>query len=330
MPDPAGCSIIVVSWNTSALLAACLESVLRHAAGAELIVVDNGSADGSAERARGIGARVIANPTNRGFARAVNQGIDASTRPMIVLLNPDATIENGTLPELLRVFESDPAVGIAGSQLLDPDGSRQHSYDTFPSLATECLNKWLLRTLLPSSFPAKTRVLDAVTDVDSVIGACLAIPRAVLDRVGPLDERFFVFLEETDWCLRVRRAGFRVVHVPASRVVHLQGKAKALHPVLARIEYLKSLFLYFRKNLGTPAWLVLHAARLLKSGMNALFCCIAMILTLALIPSLRRRTAIHAGLFGWQLLGCPDGIGLQPADLPAPRPLPSFPAGAPR
>ncbi|KAF0243740.1 MAG: hypothetical protein FD180_3102 [Planctomycetota bacterium] len=320
--DSRDCSVIVVSWNTRELLEACLASVRSKAAGAEIVVVDNRSADGSAAmvRERFPEAALVENPSNRGFARAVNQGIAVSKRPVVVLLNPDATLTDGAIDELLRAMDADPDVGIAGAQLLDEDGDRQHSFDSFPSLASECLNKWLLRTLFPGRFPGKRLALDAVTDVDSVIGACLAVRRATIDRVGVLDERFFVFLEETDWCLRMKRAGLRVVHVPSSRVVHLQGKSKARRPVLARIEYLRSLFVYFRKNSGATAWLVLHAARFLKSAVNALFCGIGMILTLGLVPSLRRRCAIHAGLFGWQLLGCPRSIGLQPPDLPeAPR-----------
>lgn len=315
------CSVIVVSWNTRELLEKCLASVPQEC---ELVVVDNGSGDGSADmvRAKFARATLVANPSNRGFARAVNQGIDAAKRAVVVLLNPDATLSPGALEEILRVMDADPAIGIAGAQLLDEDGSRQHSFDNFPSLLTECLNKSLVRALFPGRFPDKRRVLEAVTDVDSVIGACLVIRRATIEKVGPMDERFFVFLEETDWCLRVKRAGLRVVHVPAAKVVHLQGKSKARRPVLARIEYLRSLFIYFRKNSGAAAWLVLHAARLLKSAVNALFSSLFMILTLGLVPSLRRRAAIHAGLLGWQLLGCPRSVGLQPADLPPPRPLP--------
>ena len=323
--DSRDCSVIVVSWNTREILESCLASVRDKAGGAELIVVDNASEDASAAmvREKFPAAALVANPSNRGFARAVNQGIDLAKRPVIVLLNPDATLTAGALEELLRALDADPNIGIAGAQLLDADGQRQHSFDNFPSLATECTNKWLMRTLFPGRYPDKKRVYDSVTDVDSVIGACAAVRRSTIDRVGPLDERFFVFLEETDWCLRMKRAGLRVVHVPASKIIHLQGKSKARRPVLARLEYLRSLFIYFRKNSGAAAWLVLHAARLLKSAVNALFCFLAMLLTLALVPSVRRRTAIHSALLGWQLLGCPRSIGLMPADLPPARPLPA-------
>src|SRR6185503_2510388 len=124
--------------------------------------------------------------------------IDASKRPVVVLLNPDATLSPGALDEILRAMEADPSIGIAGAQLLDEDGSRQHSFDNFPSLLTECLNKSVVRALLPGRFPDKRRELAGVTDVDSVIGACLVIRRATIEKVGAMDERFFVFLEETD------------------------------------------------------------------------------------------------------------------------------------
>jgi hypothetical protein len=332
--DSRDCSVIVVSWNTRDLLADCLASVRAHAPGAEQVVVDNGSEDGSAAmvRERHPEAVLVENRSNRGFARAVNQGIDRATRPVVVLLNPDAVLTAGAIPALLDALQSDPAIGVAGAQLLDADGTRQHSFDNFPSLATECLNKSLMRRLFPGRFPDKSRELASVTDVESVIGACLAVPRAAIEKVGPLNERYFVFLEETDWCLRMKRAGLRVVHVPAAKVTHLQGRAKAKRPVLARIEYLRSLFLYFRINRGAAAWLVLRVARFLKSAVNALLSALAMILTLGLAPPIRRRAAIHAGLFAWQLLGCPASIGLQPRDLPPPRPEAPrpAPAGAPR
>jgi len=332
--DSRDCSVIVVSWNTRDLLDACLSSVRARAPGAELIVVDNGSEDGSAARVRERfpEAVLIVNTSNRGFARAVNQGIDRSTRSVIVLLNPDATLSEGAPDELLRALDADPAIGIAGAQLLDADGARQHSFDNVPTLASECLNKSLLRLLMPGRYPDKSRALEGVTDVESVIGACIAIPRAAIEKVGSLDEAFFVFLEETDWCLRMRRAGLRVVHVPSARVVHLQGKSKATRPVLARIEYARSLFLFFRKHRGVAAWLVLRAARLLKSFLNLLVASLGTVLTLGLSASLRRRARIHAGLFGWQILGCPATIGLQPPDLPPARPLVSTPqlAGARR
>jgi hypothetical protein len=322
--DSRDCSVVVVSWNTRDLLRECLDSVRAHAPDAETIVVDNGSADGSAAmvKERYPSAVLVENRENLGFARAVNLGIDRMTRRVVVLLNPDATVGEGTLRELLRVLEADPKVGIAGAQLLDEDGGRQHSFDNVPTLATECLNKATLRALFPGKYPSKSRAYESVTDVESVIGACLAAPRAALDRVGLLDERYFVFLEETDWCLRMRRAGFRVVHVPAAKVVHRQGKAKARRPVLARIEYYRSLFTFFLLHRGATAWAVLRVVRLLKSLLNAVFSSLAMILTLGLAPGIRRRAAVHLGLLGWQILLCPAGIGLRPASLPAPREIP--------
>ena len=111
-------------------------------------------------------------------------------------------------------MDSHPETGVAGAQLLNSDGSKQNSIANFPSLATELLNKSLLRWLFPERFPGKERDYSEPIEVDSVIGACMMVRREALDQVGLLDEDYFLFLEETDWCYRMKRAGWKIYHVP--------------------------------------------------------------------------------------------------------------------
>lgn len=303
-------SVIIVNFNGRELLPACLESV---PAGAETIVVDNGSTDGSPEEVarRWPAVLLVRNRVNRGFAAAVNQGIERSTRRFVCLLNPDARLGPDALRVLIEHLEADPQAGIVAPQLLHEDGRRQHSFAGVPSLATELLNKSLLRILFPARFPSKRQEHDRPVEVETVIGACMAVRRELIERIGGLDERFFLFLEETDWCVRARRAGARVVFVPAARVVHLQGRTRARVATRARIEYVRSLFAFFRKN-RPASYPALRALFPLKNLIEVAF----LTFGVPFSARTRRRWAETAALLGWQAAGCPRSWGLSGAAAP--------------
>ncbi|MBM4309106.1 MAG: glycosyltransferase family 2 protein, partial [Deltaproteobacteria bacterium] len=188
----------------------------------EVFVVDNGSMDGSVEAVR-VGfpeAIVIQNSTNLGFAQANNQALRLAKGKYILLLNPDTQVKEGAI-ETLKVFmDNHPKAGAVGAQLLNSDGSKQNSIANFPSLATELLNKSLLRWLFPDRFPGKERDYNEPIEVESVIGACMMVRREAIEQVGLLDEDYFLFLEETDWCYRMKKAGWKVYHVPQADVYH--------------------------------------------------------------------------------------------------------------
>lgn len=301
----AAVSIIVVNFNGGEFTPACLESI---PAGAEIIVVDNGSKDGSpdaiAEKFPSV--LILRNSANLGFARAVNQGIAASKGRYLCLLNNDARLSPDTLSMLTSYMDAHPEVGMAAPQLMHDDGRKQHSFDNFPSLATALLNKSLLRILSPGRYPSKKQDYAEPREVESVIGACMMVRRDVVDRIGPLDETFFLFLEETDWCLRCWRAGHKVVFVPGSRVVHLQGKTRDKVRVRGRIEYTRSFFAYFRKNRPASSALL----RLLFPVKNLIE---FVFQTLGLfLPKVRRRWVETASVLGWQLCGAPRSWGLSP------------------
>jgi len=296
-------SILIVNYNGSTFTAACLDSI---PAGTETIVVDNGSRDGSPDEiaAKYPAVRVLRNAANLGFARAVNQGIEASSGRYVCLLNNDARLSPDTLSTLTAYMDAHPDVGMTAPQLLHEDGRKQHSFDNFPSLATAFLNKRLLRLLSPGRFPSKKQDYAEPREVESVIGACMMVRRDVLDRIGPLDEAYFLFLEESDWCLRCRKAGYKVVFVPGSKVVHLQGKTRDQVRVRGRIEYTRSLFTYFRKNRPGSSFLL----RLLfpvKTLIEFLFQTLGLFL-----PKVRRRWVETAAVLGWQLCGAPRSWGL--------------------
>ena len=254
-------SIIIVSWNAREYLLSCLKSIFEggEAKGWEVIVVDNGSIDGSGieVKNRFPYVHLIENEKNLGFAKATNQGLQRAVGKYVLLLNPDTRVKSGAIERLVSFMNASPKVGIAGVQLLNSDGSKQNSIANFPSLATELLNKSLLRWLFPKAFPGKKRDYPEPIEVDSVIGACVMVRREAIEQVGLLDEDYFLFLEETDWCYRMKQAGWKVNHVPDVKIDHFQGKSAAAEKKKARIEYFRSRYLFFKKNKGILQWLIL-------------------------------------------------------------------------
>jgi len=311
-------TVIVITLNGREMTLACLDAVFATVTKSfEVILVDNGSTDGTADEVarRRASVNVLRNPENRGFAAAVNQGLKLARGRVIVLLNNDARPEAGALDGLVDYLDSNPKAGMAGPQLLHEDGRPQNSYDNCPTLASSVLNKGLLRVMLPSRYPSKRQPHSEPVEVESLIGASLAVKREVVEKTGPLDEDYFVFLEETDWCLRARRAGWGVMFVPSLRVTHLQGRTREKIRARARVEYVRSLFTYFRKN-GGPAAL-LRALFFVKTLVELVSSTVVGALTLFLWPRARRRFLEIAYLFVWQLAGCPASFGIAPATWPA-------------
>src|SRR4030067_1949657 len=243
---------IIVNWKTKEYLLHCIDSILQKKGSRpmEIIVIDNGSRDRSREEVKRQfpGLRLIENGRNLGFAKAVNQGLRVSSGRYLLLLNPDTQLREGAIENLVSFMESHAEAGVAGAQLLDGDGSKHNSIANFPSLTTELLNKNLLRRLFPKKFPGKEKDYPEPIEVDSVIGACMTVRRDVLDQVGLLDEDYFLFLEETDWCYRIKRAGWRIYYVPHAEVYHFQGKSAEAVKKRATVEFYRSRYHFFRKH----------------------------------------------------------------------------------
>jgi GT2 family glycosyltransferase len=145
---------------------------------------------------------------NVGFARGLNLAAREASGDFLLLLNSDARLTRDAVRLSVEWMRADPGCGVAGAQLLNPDGTKQNSIANFPSLATELLNKFLLRSLWPKRFPGKEKEYPEPMEVESVVGAFFLVRREVWEKLGGMDEEFFFFLEETDFCLRARREGF--------------------------------------------------------------------------------------------------------------------------
>jgi GT2 family glycosyltransferase len=310
----ADVSVIIVTRNTRALTLAAVGSVLRHKddVEVEVTVVDNGSSDGTTEalQAQWPEVRCLRSESNLGFAKAVNRAARGGTGEFLLLLNSDAELHDGALRGAVAWMRAHSRCGVAGAQLLYPDGSRQNSIANFPTVATELLNKSLLRRLRPQRYPGKERVFDVPLEVETVIGAFMMIRRGLWDFLGGLDERFFFFVEETDFCLQARRLGWSTMHLPHVLVTHGGGQsAKQVLPA-ARIEYWRSRYAYFLKNHGWPVRLVLRAGLLLRLGVDWLVALLATLLTFGRNERWRNRLEVCSVLLAWHARGCPHSMGL--------------------
>ncbi len=252
-------SIVIVSYNTRDMLRDCLNS-LHHATmslSTEVYVVDNNSSDGSAAMVKSEFPEhcLIENCDNPGFARANNQALANCTGRNLLILNPDTVAEPMSLTRLSQYLDLHKDVGAVGPKLLNTDGTLQENGRTFPNPLREFLGHTGIRNLLrgargPGWEYGRTD-FDVVADTDSVTGACLMLPKRVMDQVGPLDEQFFMFYEEVEWCWRIKKSGFRIVYVPESRVIHhWMGSVRQQSRVMT-IRLFQSMLIYYRKTGST-------------------------------------------------------------------------------
>jgi N-acetylglucosaminyl-diphospho-decaprenol L-rhamnosyltransferase len=266
MPDPKSLdlSVIIVSWNVRDLLAACLDSLAGCGISTETIVVDNASSDGSAAMlaARYPAVRVIANPDNRGFTRANNQGLALSSGRYVLFLNPDTEVVGDALRTMVSYMDEHPRTGALGPRLRFGDGTQQSSRRRFPTLATALFESSPVAWHWPNNRWARWYHMedcpdDEVQRVDWVVGAALLARRDVLEQIGGFDEGFFMYSEELDWCKRAADAGWEVVYLPAAQIIHYEGKSSEQAVAARHIHFQTSKVRYFRKHLGAaPATLL--------------------------------------------------------------------------
>lgn len=277
-------SVVIVSFNTREILRACITRLIEVAQGLEfeIIVVDNNSRDASADMVeRDFPAvKLIRSAVNLGFAAANNLGFQEAGGEFVLLLNPDALLEAGALQQALRHMAADPGIGMGGGMLLDKHGTKQPSARKYPSLLNELLVLSGLAARFPRSrfFGRFDRTWDESgrpAPVDWVPGAFALIRRAALDAVGGFDERFFLYYEEVDLCLRLSRQGWSVWYWPDVVIRHWGGESSK---TVEHVEFsssgsqltlwrMRSALLYYRKHHGV---LVTSLVALLEGGWHQL------------------------------------------------------------
>jgi N-acetylglucosaminyl-diphospho-decaprenol L-rhamnosyltransferase len=252
-----GISIVILNFNTCEHLAGCLRSVQAEArAGDEVFVVDNASSDGSAEMVERDfpWVRLIRSPINGGFAHGNNQALRLATGDAVLLLNPDTVLPAGALNTFEERLTARPQAGIIGPKLLKPNGAMHLACRrSFPTPAVAFYRLSGLSRLFPRS-PIFGRYnltyigADQPVEVDSVCGACLLIRRSVIERIGLLDERFFMYGEDVDWCLRARQDGWTVRYEPAIVVQHQHGAASRQRALRTTFHFFRAMDLFYRKH----------------------------------------------------------------------------------
>lgn len=251
----ADISVVIVNYRTPQETIACVDSLRKHAGQftLQVIVVDNASGDDSVAQIRAAhpDITVIAAPDNGGFAYGNGVGFLHATAPLVLLLNPDAEIEAGTLAAAAEQLEASEKTGMVGASVAFPDGRMQSSVMRFPSLVTQAWSVGVPMGLQRSN-PAfgdpryASRDLTQPQDVDAVAGCFMLLRREVLDEVGPLDTRFFMYGEEVEWCRRIRQAGWNIRYAPDARIVHLGGASSSHMTVWKAREMMRGQLLYFR------------------------------------------------------------------------------------
>lgn len=305
-------SVIIVSWNTRDILRGCLRSIFEQTRDTsfEVCVVDNNSRDGSAEmvRAEFQQVRLIANTENRGFAAACNQGMRSASARFILLLNPDTVILEDAISRCVRYADVNPDVGVVGCQVLEDEDRISPTGFAFPTP----FNVLLALSGLSRSFP-KSRLFgrpelswwDRKTerDVDVVTGMFMLVRREAIEQVGLMDESYFVYAEEADWCYRFARAGWRRVFTPCAQIIHLDGGAKSTSQASIKmfVQLQKSSMIYHRKNLGVAASLLLKAVYIGSNSVRMVAWFILSVVNRDL--KTRRRSAAAKAALLYHILG---------------------------
>jgi len=269
-------SIIIVNWNTRDLLTQCLESIGSGQSAesqvvnlqfltTEVIVVDNASSDDSvaivSERFPWV--KLIKNTENVGFARANNQAMNAATGRYVLLLNSDTVLHTGAIAGMINFADKHPDVGVVGPKLVDRQGKIQLSWARFPTLWSEI-------------FAQHRRAWKPFADgsafaVDWLAGACLLVRREVIELVGLMDDRFFLYSEEADWCKRVHDAGWINAYYPHAVVSHFEGSSSSQDVPRSRLLLYQSKILYARKHFGKRQAGYLKLALVLTGPCRALW-----------------------------------------------------------
>jgi GT2 family glycosyltransferase len=308
---PLELSVVIVTWNCRDFAAECLRSLetVRDIP-FEVIVVDNASTDDTADMIAGLfpAVRLIRSANNLGFAKANNLGIQASVGRRVALINPDVVLLEGCVARALEVMASESSIGMLGPKMLGADGRTRRSGMSRPSLWNSLCDALVLHGVFARSRCFGGQMMahfswDVRTDVDILNGWFWLIRREALDDVGLLDEQFFMYGEDLDWCKRFRDKGWRIVFEPDAAAIHFGGGSSRAAPVRFYLEMHRANLQYWRKHHGVIARgchivivVVHHAMRVAAYGLSYL-------LGRARDPSLQERVARSAACLRWLMWG---------------------------
>ena len=272
-------AIIIVTWNNASDIGRCLDSIVGIGGGirAEISVVDNASNDRTVDMIRNgyPHVRVTVNGQNVGFAAANNQAIRTTDGKYVMLLNPDTSVDEGTVESLARYLDTFPNAWVAGPMILNPDRSLQTSGVRFPTRWNILVESLFLDRLLPNTrlFGSHKEMYEDPSRpraVDYLQGSALMVRREAIEKIGGLDEGYFMYFEEADWCFRIKKAGGEVHYAPVGKVVHYGGTAFAHFDERRLAHYHRSRIRFFRTHYSTARMLGLRPILALRSAIRFL------------------------------------------------------------
>lgn len=251
-------SAVIVNFNAGQRIVDCVDSIISEVD--EVIVVDNGSTDGSLDALERIYSgqaelRIIRNNDNLGFARACNRGLAMSTAHSVLFLNPDCVVQNGSLRALYECLHSNAANGLVGGMLLNADGSEQAGGRRAVPTPWRTLTRSLGLTHFAGRYPRvfsdfllhKQPVPQKPIEVEAISGACMLVHREALADVGLLDEEYFMHCEDLDWCMRFRQRGWSIRFVPDARITHFKGTCSSSRPIRVEWHKHRGMVRFYRK-----------------------------------------------------------------------------------
>jgi GT2 family glycosyltransferase len=293
-------SVIIVNWNTKSLLRDCLASVYAQASDLhfEVIVVDNASSDGSAEMVEDefTGTTLIRNRENVGFSKAANQAIVMSKARYILLLNSDIILLDAALVRMVEFMDRHPRVAVLGPRLTNQRGVLEYSCRSFPTPSIALFLNYPFAKIVPPEKAFKGYLLSdwdhsSAREVDWVTGACMLVRRESMEEAGLLDETYFMFAEDVDWCYRMKLSNWQVFYVPSAKVVHIKGASYADGATgrQMRVESHKSMMRFFEKHYQTTAVIRFRILAVVASALGILKLLVICAIRLGCQPQTRRE-----------------------------------------
>lgn len=300
--DSLGLSVVIVNRNTESLLRDCLASVYAQARDLhfEVIVVDNASNDGSVEMVEDefTAARLIRNRENVGFSKAANQAIGMSKGRYVLLLNSDIILLDAALIRMVGFMDQHPRVAVLGPRLTNRRGVLEYSCKSFPTPSIALFLNYPFAKIVPLEKAFKGYLLSdwdhsSAREVDWVTGACMLVRRESMEEAGLLDESYFMFAEDVDWCYRMKLSSWQVFYVPSAKVVHIKGASYADGATgrQMRVESHKSMMRFFEKHYETAAVIRFRILAVGASALGILKLLVRCATRLRCQPQIRREMA---------------------------------------
>ncbi|OPJ65044.1 glycosyltransferase family 2 protein [Clostridium oryzae] len=274
-------SIIIVNWNGKKLMGQCIQSIKNSISSInyEIIVVDNGSSDGSVEylEVNFKDVLIIKNDKNYGFAHANNQGMERAEGEYLLLLNSDTIVQKNAIEKCIGRIKRDSRIGVLGCRLLNQDGSLQPSCYNFNSLKNSILFKTRLINFIPKEerykYEVRIKSFDYVSEleVNYVCGAFMMMPRSLVEKIGKLDESFFMYAEEADFCKRAKKCGYKILFYPEAEIIHLGGGSSKTINEITEKRRIVSRLKFIKKHNGNTYYSIYRVMSLADAMMKAIF-----------------------------------------------------------